>query len=98
MRMGVLALLVLVVAPAWGCCGGRPGPGVDWSGCTKADLVLKGKDLKRANLDRAVLLGVDFTSADLGGATFRAAEINHASFSQARLPGAGFENALAVLG
>ncbi len=43
--------------------------------------------LHLGNLDRAVLLGVDFTSADLGGATFRAAEINHASFSKALLQG-----------
>lgn len=71
MLAAAMALLVPVAAPAWGGCADRPGPGVDWSGCTKTRLVLKGKDLKRANLDRAVLLGVDFTSADLGGATFR---------------------------
>ena len=50
-----------------------------------------GRDLKRANLERAVLLGVDLTSADLGGASFRAAEIDHASFGKARLQGAIFE-------
>lgn len=96
MLAAALALAVLVAAPAWAGCGDRPGPNVEWSGCTKSRLVLKGRDLRGANLERAVLVGVDFTSSDLGGATFRGAEINHASFSKALLQGATFEKTVAV--
>src|SRR3970040_1556226 len=97
MRIPAAALaLFLLVAPAWAGCGDRPGPGVDWSGCTKTQLVLKGRSLKGASFERAVLLGVDFRSADLRGASFRASEMNHASFSNARLEGASFEKAVAV--
>lgn len=89
-------LLLLAAFAARAGCDDRPAPGVDWSGCTKARLVFKGKKLAGAKLDRAVLLGVDFTSADLSRASFRQAEINHASFSRAQLAGVSFEKALVV--
>jgi uncharacterized protein YjbI with pentapeptide repeats len=88
--------LLLAASQAHADCGDRPAQGVDWSGCTKERLVLRGQKLAGAKLDRAVLLGVDFGGADLGGAMFRQAEINHASFRRALLRGASFEKAVVV--
>ena len=73
-RAAVAILLVVASAQAQAGCGDPPAPGVDWSGCTKSRLVLKGRPLMDAKFDRAVLLGVNFAAADLARASFRAKE------------------------
>ena len=77
----LVAVMLLWVAPAaQAACNDVPGPGVDWSGCTKERLVLTRNALPNAKFDRAVLSGTNFSSVDLSGASFLSAELNRTSF------------------
>ncbi|HSG94139.1 MAG TPA: pentapeptide repeat-containing protein, partial [Afifellaceae bacterium] len=45
---------------AYAKCHSSAAPGVDWQGCRKRNLILKGSDLSGAKL-----AGTDFTATDL---------------------------------
>jgi len=67
---GVIRLLaafaLVVFAPGLRAgCNDAPGPGVDWSGCTKERLVLTRASLQKGKFDRSVLSGINFGGADL---------------------------------
>src|SRR5260221_7882152 len=76
-------------------CEDKPGPGVDWAGCSKELLVLEGSDLSGSNFEGTFLSGSSMKSANLAGANFQGSELARASFSGADLSGATFEKALA---
>ena len=76
-------------------CDDRPGPGVDWAGCSKELLMLEGSDLSGANLDHAILSGTVFRSAKLEGANLQRAELVRTAFPDADLSGANLGKALA---
>ena len=61
-------------------CGESPGPGVDWSGCEKERLILRGKDLEGANLARA-----DFSKSDMTGIKLKGANLAEANLTRARM-------------
>jgi uncharacterized protein YjbI with pentapeptide repeats len=96
MKIFAVVVLLAAIPPAGAACTDPPGPGVDWSRCTKTRLVLKGQALKDVRLEKAVLVGVDFGSSDLRNGNFAGSEMNHSSFKNARLDGARFEKAFAV--
>ena len=65
--IGGLTLLVLCAGPAAAKCQDAPGPGADWSGCSKARLVLTGEDLTGTIFQRSLLTLSDFAFVEDGG-------------------------------
>ncbi|MDP2784093.1 MAG: pentapeptide repeat-containing protein [Sulfurimicrobium sp.] len=81
------------VVPVQPQCGRAAAPGVNWSGCDKQGVLLRGVDLTRGNLDyanfsQADLSGSRFERASLVGANLNAADLNHADLSNADLSNA----------
>ena len=74
-------------------CFVDPGPGVDWSGCSKEKLMLTGGDMQGANLTGTILNGSGFAEANLAGAKLDGAEISRVSFKSANLSNASMEKA-----
>ena len=81
--------------PVFANCSDAPGPGINWSGCSKQLLVLEGKNMNGANLSRTYLSGTIMNAADLQGADFSFSELPRTSFKGANLSGANFDKALA---
>ena len=75
-------------------CGDRPGPGIDWTSCTKSNLLLGGEDLKNANLQRANLSGTDLREADLSGANMTETDLSRGRLAKVTLKGANFTKAM----
>lgn len=78
------------VVPAQPLCGKAAAPGVNWSGCDKQGMLLRGVDLTRSNLDyanlsRADLSGSRLAHVSLVGANLNTADLNHADLSHADL-------------
>ncbi|HEX6414526.1 MAG TPA: hypothetical protein VFZ94_15855, partial [Burkholderiales bacterium] len=67
------AMMLLVEPGAYAACSDAPSAGVDWSGCTKQQLVIRGKNLQGARFERGTLLAVNFERSDLSGGSFAAA-------------------------
>ncbi len=94
---GVLRIFVAVVSVAFAApvaqaaCADAPGPGVDWSKCQKARLILRD-----ANLSNGRLARTDFGRSDLSGAKLVAADLERASLDNARLVGADLSRAKLV--
>ena len=62
------ALILLAFAsPASARCGDAPGPKVDWTGCSKPQLMLGNDDLTGGVFSKAVLNFTDFAGAKLQG-------------------------------
>jgi uncharacterized protein YjbI with pentapeptide repeats len=90
------ALLFLACAgPAAARCGDAPGPKVDWTGCSKPQLMLGNDDLTGGVFSKAVLNFTDFAGAKLAGARFDEAELSLAKFQGADLAGANLVKAVA---
>lgn len=68
------------VVPEQPQCQHNAAPRVNWSGCDKQEIRLRGTDLSGSNLTYA-----NFTRADLSGSRFRKALLSGANFSQANL-------------
>jgi hypothetical protein len=68
--VGVLLAVGALAEPAMAQAGCRhtPRPGVDWSGCSKARLMLRNEDLTGAVLTGALLTLSDFTGSNMVGA------------------------------
>ena len=64
-------------------CGASPKPGVDWSGCSKRNILLGG-----SNLGGAQLVATDLTSTDLRGADLSRANLSNAMLVRTSLKGA----------
>ena len=69
-------------------CGSTPEPGLDWSECTKKNLMLQASELEGANLS-----GTDFSLTDLSEANLTAANLEKANLVRAWLAGARAEKA-----
>lgn len=75
-------------------CQDSPGPGVDWSDCSKARLVLSGEDLSAANFQRSLLTLSDFGGAKMAGANLSETEVSRTRFEKADLARANFTKSL----
>ena len=89
-----LAILLVLFASAGSAnagCGDRPGPKVDWTACSKRQLMLSNDDLTGAVFSRALLASTDFARSRLGGVKLIEAEINLTRFEGADLSGADLQ-------
>lgn len=59
-------------------CGNVAGPGLDWSGCSKSNIMLQNSDLKGANL-----FGAHFDSTDLSDTNLTSANLEKATLVRA---------------
>ncbi len=73
---------------AYADCHSSAAPGVDWQGCRKRNLILKGADLSGAKL-----AGTDFTATDLRDTKLTAADLTKATMMRSYLDGAEAEGA-----
>lgn len=80
---GVVHLMSASTASAEVDCRAAAAPGVDWTGCEKKLIILRGDDLNGANL-----VEVDFTSTDLRDTNLLAANLEKATLVRASLAGA----------
>ena len=102
MHNGMIRLLTVVLllwaagSSAMADCGDRPGPGIDWTGCTKSKLLLSGQVLENANLQRADLSETDLREADLSGANMTETDLSGARLAKATLKGANFTKAMLI--
>ena len=69
-------------------CGGMPAPGLDWSECSKKNLLLQSSTLAGANL-----AGTDFSLTDLANSDLRGANLEKANLMRASLNAAKAEKA-----
>jgi len=97
------------VVPVQPLCGKAAAPGVNWSGCDKQGVLLRGADLTRGNLDYAnlsladlsgsrlahvSLVGANLKAADLSNADLSNADLNNADLSAANLAAANLTGAV----
>jgi hypothetical protein len=78
-----IAALLVVAAyqpSAWAGCRDKPKAAVDWSGCDKERLILRGRDLQGANLERT-----DLSESDLSEITLKDALLQETMLTRARL-------------
>ena len=73
---------------AYAKCHTSAAPGVNWQGCRKRNLILKGTDLSGAKL-----AGTDFTATDLRDTNLTTADLTKATMMRAYLDGAEAEGA-----
>ena len=84
-----LATFLAASSPAIAAyCGSTPEPGLDWSECTKKNLMLPSSELEGANLS-----GTDFSLTDLSGSNLASANLEKANLVRAWLAGARAEKA-----
>ncbi|WP_244475171.1 pentapeptide repeat-containing protein [Rhizobium sp. Leaf341] len=69
-------------------CEATPNAGIDWSGCSKANLMLPS-----STLTDAVLAGANLSATDLGGSDLGGANLEKATLIRASLSGASAEKA-----
>lgn len=91
----VTALIVLSLftfgglgTAAYAKCHTSAAPGLDWQGCRKRNLILKGSDLSGSKL-----AGTDFTATDLRDTNLTASDLTKATMMRAYLDGAEDEGA-----
>ncbi len=85
----LLAACAATSSPAMAAyCSGTPEPGLDWSECTKKNLMLPSSELEGANLS-----GTDFSLTDLSGSNLTSANLEKANLVRAWLAGAKAEKA-----
>lgn len=92
-----LALLAFVLAlpvftgPALAAdCSNTPAPGLDWSECSKGNLMLGGNDFQGANLSGADLSSTDLSNTNMSGANLEKANLVRAWFTGAKAQKANF--------
>lgn len=69
-------------------CEATPNAGIDWSGCSKANLMLPS-----STLTNAVLAGANLSATDLGGSDLAGANLEKATLIRASLSGATAQKA-----
>ncbi len=93
-----LAMLALVAGLAF-CgatgaraadCGSMPEPGLDWSECSKRNIMLDGSNLKDANLTEADLSVTGLPNSNLDGAKLEKASLMRAWFTGSTMKKADF--------
>jgi uncharacterized protein YjbI with pentapeptide repeats len=75
-------------------CQRGPGRNIDWSNCSKSQLLLADDDLTGAVLTKAVLSGTDFSRSRMAGSKLDEAELSRTRFSGADLAGSSFAKAV----
>jgi len=73
---GVLLAFVICTGPAMAKCQDAPAPGVDWSGCSKARLMLTNEDLTGIVVQRSLLTLSDFAASRMAGAKLSETEVS----------------------
>jgi uncharacterized protein YjbI with pentapeptide repeats len=89
------AFLAVTVALAGGTvraadCESSPAPGLDWSECSKGNLMLGGNNFQGANLSGADLSSTDLSKTNIAGANFEKANLVRAWFTGAKAEKANF--------
>lgn len=100
---------ILTLSPqgaAAGDCDSSPAPGLDWSACSKSNIMLEGSNFQGANLTESDLSVTDFSNSNLNGAKLRKANLmrawftgstaEKADFSRIQAYRSGFSNVNAV--
>lgn len=98
-----MGLALVAGTPVWAAeCGSTPVAGIDWSQCSKKNLMLQGSDfqgaiLADADLSLTNLSGTNLTSANFEKATlvrawFTGAQADKANFSKIEAYRSGFDN------
>ena len=94
--IGIVAAAMLVFAtPAAADCDDKAKAGVDWSGCQKAHLILRGMTMDNATLTQADLSATDFLEADLRKADLTGATLARSRLRKANLAGARLDKVYA---
>jgi uncharacterized protein YjbI with pentapeptide repeats len=62
-------------------CDSSPAPGLDWSQCSKSNIMLEGSNFEGANLSESDLSVTDFSNSNLNGAKLRKANLVRAWFT-----------------
>jgi len=88
-----MLLGVCISAPAYASCSDKPKPNVDWTKCTKMQLVLRNNDLSGAVLQRTNLSSTDLAGAKLQGAVLVETIIDRARLAEADLTGSDMTKA-----
>lgn len=94
--LGVLALsAVFLLGPSINSlraadCGNVAAPGLDWSGCSKTNIMLPSSDLHGANLAGAHFDSTDLSDANLTSANLEKATLVRAWLKNAKADGANF--------
>lgn len=92
LRQGAGWLLAIGLAAlsqsASAACGDGIRPKVDWTGCSKRQLLLSGNDLSGAVMTRAMLTSTDFRKSKFVDATLAEADVTFARFDESDLSGA----------
>jgi uncharacterized protein YjbI with pentapeptide repeats len=71
-------------------CGSTPSPGLDWSECSKGNLMLGGNNFQSANLSSADLSATDLSNTNMAGANLEKANLVRAWFTGAKAEKANF--------
>jgi uncharacterized protein YjbI with pentapeptide repeats len=94
MRLHKLRLILTILALIWfgagsasADCRDYPGPGVDWSGCSKSRRLMAKQDFRGANLQ-----GADLSDSDLSGANLSKANLSDATMLRTHLAGANMRD------
>jgi uncharacterized protein YjbI with pentapeptide repeats len=88
-RSGAVLALVAWAGAAEAKCQDAPKPGIDWSGCSKARLMLTNENLTGVNLTRSLLTLSDFAASKMAGAKLGETEVSRTRFEGADLSQAG---------
>lgn len=78
----------LIAGGASAGCRDAPQPGVDWSDCTKKQLVLRRENLSGGTFTKTYFTSTDFTESDLSGAQFSETDLSLANLSGTNLTNA----------
>lgn len=62
-------------------CDSSPAPGLDWSQCSKSNIMLEGSNFQGANLTESDLSVTDFSNSNLNGAKLKKANLVRAWFT-----------------
>lgn len=71
-------------------CTASPEPGINWSGCNKAEVMLRNRNLQQANFRNAKLISADLSASQLQQADFAYADLSRAILVSAQLQQANF--------
>src|SRR4051794_25893257 len=84
----VIAALLATAGAVEAACSDGVRPRVDWTGCSKRQLLLSGNDLSGAVMTKASLTSTDFRKSTFVGAKLIEADVTFARFDESDLSGA----------
>jgi len=91
---GIVAVCAAAASPAYGGCRDEPTPGVDWSECEKARLMIPEHDLSKGRFIQTFFTSTDLRGSNLSGADLTQVELSMASLAGANLAGANLQKAI----